>query len=505
MKKHYDVVIIGSGLGGLVSAVILASEGYSVCVLEKNNQYGGNLQTFVRDKSIFDTGVHYIGGLSKGENLYQYFNYLGIMQDLKLKKLDVAFDRISFDDDDKEYAHYQGYDVFKEKLLEDFPKEEEAIDKYLEKITEICHNFPLYNVDLGSGYIDRMDSLSLNTKDFLDSITDDERLKTVLVGTNLLYAGDERTPFFVHALSVNAYLYSAYKCVNGGSQIAKLLLRKIKKYGGEFYKYQKVTEIKTEDKKVQAVKTEKGDVISADIVISNIEPKHTLDMITGSTIRKSYVNRIKNLESVISAFSVYIVLKPETFKYFNYNVYHFKNHKDAFTAQNYTQENWPLNYMIALNSKTKSSEWADNMTVMMYMKYDDVKQWEHTFNTKVEENERGEDYETFKAQKAEIVLKELEKKYPNIRECIQSIHSSTPLSYRDYIGGNRGCMYGYTKDSAQPLKSFLSSKTKIKGLYFTGQSVKMHGILGVTINAVTTCGEILGAEYLIKKINEANT
>lgn len=65
MKEHYDVVIVGSGLGGLVSSIILAKEGYSVCVLEKNNQYGGNLQTFVRDKTIFDTGIHYIGGLEK--------------------------------------------------------------------------------------------------------------------------------------------------------------------------------------------------------------------------------------------------------------------------------------------------------------------------------------------------------------------------------------------------------------------------------------------------------
>ena len=54
----YDYVIIGSGLGGLISAVILAKEGKKVCVLEKNNQYGGNLQTFVREKVIFDTGVH---------------------------------------------------------------------------------------------------------------------------------------------------------------------------------------------------------------------------------------------------------------------------------------------------------------------------------------------------------------------------------------------------------------------------------------------------------------
>ena len=76
MKEHYDIVIVGSGLGGLVSALIMAKEGYSVCVLEKNNQFGGNLQTFVRDKTIFDTGVHYIGGLSEGQNLNQYFKYL---------------------------------------------------------------------------------------------------------------------------------------------------------------------------------------------------------------------------------------------------------------------------------------------------------------------------------------------------------------------------------------------------------------------------------------------
>ena len=54
LKKTYDILIIGSGIGGLVSALILAKEGLKVCVLEKNNQYGGNLQTFSRDKLIFD-------------------------------------------------------------------------------------------------------------------------------------------------------------------------------------------------------------------------------------------------------------------------------------------------------------------------------------------------------------------------------------------------------------------------------------------------------------------
>ena len=122
MKTHYDVVIIGSGLGGLVSGNILAKEGYSVCVLEKNNQYGGNLQTFVRKKTIFDTGVHYIGGLSEGQNLYQYFKYLNIIDDLNLKKLDEdGFDIVTFDNDDNEYKYSQGYDKFIQNLLIQFP------------------------------------------------------------------------------------------------------------------------------------------------------------------------------------------------------------------------------------------------------------------------------------------------------------------------------------------------------------------------------------------------
>src|SRR5690606_38279302 len=95
--KTYDVVVIGSGLGGLVSALLLARAGKKVSVLEKNNQYGGNLQTFVRDKTILDTGVHYIGGLQPDENLGRYFAYLGILNELTLEQLDMnAFDLISF-------------------------------------------------------------------------------------------------------------------------------------------------------------------------------------------------------------------------------------------------------------------------------------------------------------------------------------------------------------------------------------------------------------------------
>jgi len=506
VKENYDVIIIGSGLGGLVSANILAREGKSVCVLEKNNQYGGNLQIFSRDKTIFDTGVHYIGGLDKGQNLNQYFTYLGIMDDLKLKKLDEdRYDVVTFDNDEIEYPHAQGYENFSIKLIKQFPEEEKAIRTYCKKLIDTCNSFPLYNLEKGSAYYDNTDLLTLKISDFLNSITKNEKLKAVLAGSNFLYAGiEDKTPLYVHALSVNSYIQSSYRCVNGGGQIAKLLIKKLKEFGGEAYKYNEVVKFGFEGEKLNSAITKDGKEIQADLFISNIEPKQTIKLLGENKLRKSYTRRIQNIESIVSAFSIYIVFKPKTFKYLNYNYYHIKDYKNIWDVQNYTPENWPKGYMVSMSAKQNGDEWAENMTAITYMNYDEVLPWEDSFNTVAEKNERGKTYENFKEEKIEALLVELEKKFPSIRESIQSVYASTPLSYRDYIGGSRGTMYGYVKDANNPMKSFLSPKTKLKNLFFTGQSINMHGVLGVTISAVLTCSEILGREYLLDKIIEAN-
>lgn len=502
-KSHYDIVIIGSGLGGLVSGVILAKEGFRVCVLEKNQQFGGNLQTFARDKSIFDTGVHYIGGLDQGQNLYQYFHYLGIMEGLNLHALDEnAFDVITFDTDKKEYNYAQGYSKFIKSLIADFPEEEQAIRTYCKKIEETCDKFPLYRLKLGRPYSDGV--FSQPAKAFIESLTNNKTLQAVLVGTNFLYAGDARTPFYVHSLAVNSYIKSAYRCVNGGSQITKLLLKKLKEFGGEAYKYQEVKKFGFKKETLVSAICENGNEIFADTFISNIEPKLTVKMIGENRFKKAYINRVNNIESTIAAFSLYIVFKPNTFPYINKNYYHFKSPDHVWTSQNYTQETWPESYMISMGVKHNTSKFADNLTVMTYMKYQEVEAWENSFNTVAKKNDRGQTYEAFKTEKAEKIIKELEKKFPDIRNCILSTYTSSPLSYRDYIATNNGSMYGYVKDVNKPMQSFISPKTKIKNLLFTGQSVNMHGILGVTISAVVTCSQLLGQEYLLNKILEAN-
>lgn len=502
MKEHYDVVVIGSGLGGLVSAIILAKEGYSVCVLEKNNQYGGNLQTFVRDKTIFDTGIHYIGGLSEGQNLYRYFKYLGIMDDLKLKQLDKdGFDIISFEDEKKEYPHAQGYENFVNQLAKYFPEEREAIQKYCKKVKATCDSFPLYNLNWEGKYDTEI--LAVNAKQCIDELTDNKKLRAILAGTNFLYAGTaDKSPFYVHALSVNSYIQSSWRCINGGSQITKQLIKQLKKYGGELYKYKEAVQFDVAEKSVSSVRMNDGSRVSGTTFISNIDPKTTLKMAGEDKFRKSYLNRIKSLEGVISAFSLYIVFKPETFKYRNHNYYHFTSGDNVWTSHDYDEMSWPKAFMASMSTTKKSDVWADGMTFITYMKFDDLKPWEQTFNTTSEKEDRGESYEAFKERKKEKFLQMIELKFPGFRNCIKSVHTSTPLSYRDYIGGYNGNMYGYEKDSNNPMKSYIASKTKLDNLYLTGQSVNMHGVLGVTIGAVVTCSEILGKEYLVNKINK---
>ena len=62
MSRH-DVIIVGSGLGGLLCAGILSRAGLDVLVLEQGTQPGGCLQTYRRHGLDFDTGFHYVGGL----------------------------------------------------------------------------------------------------------------------------------------------------------------------------------------------------------------------------------------------------------------------------------------------------------------------------------------------------------------------------------------------------------------------------------------------------------
>lgn len=500
--KQFDVVIIGSGLGGLACGTILAKEGYKVCILEKNNQIGGTLQTFVRDRIIFDSGVHYVGGLDQGQNLHTLFRYLGIMDKLKLRKMDEdVFDAIVFEGDPKVYKYAQGYENFIQTLLKDFPGEEVAIRKYCDGIKEVCSKFPLYNLRSGD-YFEKVGVLEIDTQTFLESLTPNRKLQNVLAGTSLLYAGvPYKTPLYVHALVINSYIESSWRFVDGGSQIARHLSREILSRGGEILKHQNVVRLVEEHGKLVYAETDGGKKYHGDLFISNVHPARTIEMTESDMLKKAYRTRLKSLENSISTFYVNVVLKKNSLKYINHNYYYFAEN-DAWCVLNYTQDNWPRGYAMFFTASSRDDEYAEAVTLMTYMRYEDVAQWADTFNTVAREESRGEEYENFKRERAEQLFDVVEKKFPGFKGAIETYYTATPLSVRDYIGTSDGSLYGIVKDYREPMKTFISPRTKIPNLYLTGQNLNLHGVLGVTVSSVLTCSEILGIDYMIEKIKQ---
>lgn len=498
----FDVLIIGSGLGGLLCATFLAKEGMKVCVVEKNRQPGGNLQTFSRKKQLFDTGVHYIGGLQEGQTLHRIFTYAGLIPGLKLQKMDEAFDIIMLEDDEAQYAQSQGWPAFQERLIKDFPKEQHAIAAYCKMIKETCAVFPLYHLQNDGDGSEKIAYTSQSAKAVIESLTSEKKLQAVLAGNNLLYAGSDKTPFHVHALIINSYVESSWKCTEGGSQIVKLLIRQIRKYGGEVIRNKAVTKLVENNGLIVNAVLEDDSIIRTKYFISNISPAATLPLTNSSLIKKHFRNRIESLSNTPSSFSLYITLKEKAIPYQNRNFYYHK--KDGvWTSGDYHFNEWPLSYGLYFTEDKKNPGYASALSVLTLMQFKDVEPWAETLNTTRFEAQRGAAYEAFKKERSEKLLQLVYERFPEFEDAISEYDAATPLTNRDYIGMEDGSIYGIQKDYKNSVKTMISPRTKIPNLFLTGQNVNLHGILGTSLTAILTCTMLLEDDALIDKIRNA--
>jgi len=498
--EQYDVVILGAGLGGMLCAALLSREGMRVAVIEQNKQVGGCLQTFSFDKKIFDSCVHYIGAMDEGQTQRRIFDLAGISDQLNLRRLDEdCFDKMVFGAEPIAYPHAQGAQHFVSALAPYFPKEQQALRQYVDLLQHVGNCFPLYNLRNGSPHEkEKVSSWSISQGFQQAGVS--SPLQQVLCGNNLLYAGQKhRTPFYVHALVMKSYIDSAYKCIGGSSQIAKALWQQIRHHGGTIFRNEQVVEIGMEHGRAAYAQTKSGQRFYGKNFIANIHPAQVLNMLQAPGIKPVYKNRVMQMPNSVSAFMLNIVFKPGTVKYRNHNIYWNKSN-DPFDAVNAVRDGGIHNYALYLTEDPQRPGYAESAAILTYMDAAATQQWQQTHNRSAAPSERCTEYEDFKQTHAATMVHLVGQRYPEISSNIHSFKVATPLTFRDYMGTADGSMYGIMTDVSFPEASRIPVKTKIPNLFFTGQNVNLHGVLGVSITALATCGALVGLDYLLKKI-----
>lgn len=494
MKK---VIIIGGGLGGLFTGAILAKEGMRVTVLEKNATVGGGLQTFRRFGESFDTGMHVVGGMQPGGNIYRICQYLGIIDKVQLRDVDdECTDSLYFAEDKATYRIRKGRQGFIDSLSDYFPEERACLEAYVDAVFAITDDVDLFNLRPSTDMFKMHgDDFLMAADEFVAKYVSNPKLRSVLAYMNPLYGGRHgQTPAFIHAIITTLYIHGASRFVGGSDKFAQLLVDVIEQAGGMVKANDGVEWVEVNDRHVDYVRTRRGERYEADYYISAIHPCTLLRLMPEKAFPKAYRTRLDTIPNSYSAFSLYVKLKPGTFPYINHSEYYMTEYKDIWNFGD-PGKPWPLGFLFMTPPEEQQGPYAGKVLITVPMLFDEVRSWEHTT---VEH--RGADYERWKEHKVQLLLDQVEEMHPGFRKCIERLNASSPLTIRDFYGVKEGALSGYSKDCKNMALSQVPVVTKVDNLLLTGQNNNLHGFCGVPLTAINTAEAILGRNYIINKM-----
>jgi len=493
-----SAVIIGGGLGGLFTGAILSKEGVEVTIVEKNATVGGGLQSFTRFGEVYDTGMHVVGGLQEGGNIRRICEYLGIMDKVMVKKVDPdVSDRLYFAEDKKFYTVSCGREQYVESLAKDFPDQRENLKAYVDAMFRISDELELFKLKPSSDFLEmHSEDFSLSATAFIAKYISDERLRNIVAYTNPLYGGvGDQTPAYIHAIISVVYISGTSRFAGGTYRFAELLKDVILENGGQVIVSDGVAHITSEGKMITGVVTKKGRTFTADHYICAIHPCSLFKLLDDPTVLpKAYRSRLESIPNTYSCFTLNLKLKPGTFPYINHSEFYMSRYDEIWNFGNKDKQ-WPLGFLYMTPPEIGQGEYSTKMIITAPMVWDEVKQWEDTYV-----GHRGEEYEQWKEEHAEILIRKMEELYPDFRNCIEAVNTASPLTIRDYYGVKEGSMCGFSKDYANMALSHVPIATKVGNLLLTGQNCILHGFCGVPLTALVTSEAILGRNYLMNKL-----
>jgi len=532
VPSDLDAVVVGSGIGGLSCAALLAKAGQKVLVLEQHDQAGGCCHTFIEDGYEFDVGIHYVGEVEGNTLTQTYIDQITEGQ-LGWAPVEDCIDRVELGTGDDRSTHdvLKGKENWKNELKSSFPYDHAAIDKYFNAMKEVRkvfpHNFmikilPLWLVKflLKTGLFGLMSNLPKYTgkslQDFMDEITDNKRLQAALCYSFGDYGTQPReTPMLMQLVLMQHYTYGGYYPIGGASEIAYHIIPVIEKNGGKVLVRANVTEILLDDngtavgvsvsKGSEDVKIYAKSVISAAGVINTYKrmlPKHVSQKLDLEN------TLFQKVESGNAALSVFVGLKgsneelglkaTNTWAFSGVDLNKLMDDYIALPAEEVGKSDIPLLFISFPSTKdplwNEKSPGKSNCTIVTLGNWDWFAKWEDERVKK-----RGEDYDDLKNRLAEKIWEQTCRFYPQLKDKRDYFDVGTPLTNNYYIGSPKGEIYGLDHSMSRfdpAISCQLRPATPIPGLYLTGQDIATCGFAGALYSGLLTAATLVNRNLM---------
>ncbi len=497
---EFDAIVIGSGMGGMTSAAILAKLGQRVLVLEQHYTPGGFTHAFKRPGYEWDVGVHAVGEVTLHSALGRLLAHLTDSR-LKWASLGPVYDEFYFPDGFR-IDFPDSPQQFRANLVEAFPDEVEAIDGYLAEIRKVTKAMRGYylskalprwlkgvaDLTLASDAQTHLERLTL---DVVNGLTDDPKLRALMVAQWGYYGSPpSRSSFAIQALVVKHFSHGGFYPVGGSKRIAVEMLKTVADAGGYTQIRADVDEILIRKGKATGVRLKDGTEYSAKTIVSAAGVQSTMNHLLPAEYReKDWAKGVRALNPAPAHVCLYLGFKGDITqagasaanKWF-YRTWDCEQ-TDWLVAPGEEIPEAPCLYCSFPSLKDPEHDPGPEVRhtgeVVTFVPFEVFEKWRDTRWMK-----RGDEYEAFKKEIEDELLKQFLKEMPELEPMLDHVELSTPLSTDHFVRPSKGSIYGIEPTPERFRTSELSARSKVKNLYFSGSEVASVGVMGAMVGGM---------------------
>ena len=488
MELTYDVVVIGSGIGGLTAALTCARAGREVLLLEAGKQFGGYTNPFRRKRYHFDPGIHYIGEAGPGQRFRALLDKLGL-EDVRFCELDPdGFDLYSFPG--YQVRNCRGLDRFRDRLASDFPREVAGIDRFFELVRDVDRIVTsLARMPRAREVLEllrRAPTLlrfgRATLAEVLDHCFREPLLKAAVSGP----IGDvglppSRVAAMVHLGVLAHYSTGAYFPQGGSGTLRDAFVRELTRHGVTLKRNARVSNILHDGQRVTGVRTAKGEEYGARAVISNAQATATYEMLGLEVVGRRLQKKLRQVEHSVGSICIFAGVEGslDTSHIGSANVWHYESadidasYRSMLESTDARGGSFFLN--VPSNKDPESALAPKGKQVVELVTMATRAPFERWFGGRT--MKRGADYEKLKEELADHYLGLAETYLPGLRDNISLLEVATPATNHSYTLAPDGNIYGpaHTPEQMGPYR--FTSRGAVPGLLLCGASVISAGIV----------------------------